>query len=76
MPVNLSGEHCCCYTGLYTLTFGTNAEQMYFYITSHSALLVDLASRKSLGTEKVWERILKIVWDVCEKGSGRVQAWE
>ena len=49
---------------------------MYFYITSHSALLVDLASRKSLGTEKVWERILKIVWDVCEKGSGRVQAWE
>ena len=22
--------------------------------------------RKSLGTEKVWERILKIVWDVCE----------
>lgn len=49
MPVKLFGKHCCCYTGLYALTFGMNAEQMYFYIMSHSALLVDLASGEEFG---------------------------
>ena len=31
---------------------------------------------KSLGTKEAQERILKTMWDVYEKGRGRIQAWE
>lgn len=59
MPVNLLGKPCF-YTDHQTLTFGMSTESMYFYLTSNSALLMDLVTGvRSLGTNEAQERILK-----------------